>query len=200
VWFVDSDDLIADESLAAIADRLAATRPDVLFFDYARVFPEGRVEPGPRAHLLRDPTPPEAFPLRSRPSVLELMMTAWNKAIRRDFLTGLGVRFGQGLYEDLPVTYPILVAAERISLLDRVCYFYRERRAGAITTTVSDRHFDVFGQYEKIFAFLEGHSDAFDAFRVRLFDRAIWHYTTIIDDSSRVPPSRLREFFHRMAA
>ncbi|MGW2568189.1 bifunctional glycosyltransferase/CDP-glycerol:glycerophosphate glycerophosphotransferase [Streptomyces sp. NPDC001537] len=199
VWFVDSDDLIAEESLAAIAGKLTATRPDVLFFDYDRLLPEGGVEPAPRSHLLREPLPPEAFELRSRPSVLELMMTAWNKAIRRDFLTGLGVRFGQGLYEDLPVTYPILVAAERISLLDRVCYHYRERRAGAITTTVSDRHFEVFGQYEKVFAFLDERGAAAEEFRAQLFDRAIWHYTTIIDEPGRVPAARQREFFRRMA-
>jgi CDP-glycerol glycerophosphotransferase len=199
VWFVDSDDLLSDEALAAIAGRLTAARPDVLFFDYARMLPDGRVEPSPRAHLLRDP-PSQPFELRSRPSVLELMMTAWNKAIRRDFLTGLGVRFGRGLYEDLPVTYPILVAAERISLLDRVCYLYRERRAGAITATVSDRHFDVFDQYEKVFAFLDERGPAAEEFRAQLFDRAIWHYTTIIDDPGRVPAARRREFFRRMAA
>ncbi|MGW1563465.1 bifunctional glycosyltransferase/CDP-glycerol:glycerophosphate glycerophosphotransferase [Streptomyces sp. NPDC002144] len=200
VWFVDSDDWIADGSLAAIAPRLEASRPDVLFLDYARALPDGTIEPNPRGHLLREPTPPDTFDLAARPSVLELMMTAWNKVIRRDFLAALDVRFGPGLYEDLPVTYPILLAAERIALLDQVCYFYRERRAGAITTTVSDRHFDVFGQYEKIFAFLDAHGDAFNAFRIPIFDRALWHYTTIIDDPSRVPRGRRREFFHRMAA
>jgi CDP-glycerol glycerophosphotransferase len=200
VWFVDSDDWIADGSLAAIAARLEASHPDVLFLDYARVLPTGTVEPNPRASLLREPTPADTFDLAARPSVLELMMTAWNKVIRRDFLAGLDLRFGRGLYEDLPVTYPILLAAERIALLARVCYFYRERRAGAITTTVSDRHFEVFGQYEKVFAFLDRHGDTYDAFRAALFDRAIWHYTTIIDDPSRVPPRRRREFFRRMAA
>jgi CDP-glycerol glycerophosphotransferase len=199
VWFVDSDDWIADASLAVIAEKVTAARPDVLFFDYARVFSSGRVEPSPRAHLLREPPAPDAFDLRAKPSALELMMTAWNKVIRRDYLAGLGVRFGSGLYEDLPVTYPILLAAERISLLDRVCYSYRERREGAITTTVSDRHFDVFGQYEKIFAFLDERGAAVEEFRTKLFDRAIWHYTTIIDDPSRVPASRRREFFARMA-
>ncbi|MET7481049.1 bifunctional glycosyltransferase family 2 protein/CDP-glycerol:glycerophosphate glycerophosphotransferase [Streptomyces sp. NPDC005648] len=200
IWFVDSDDWIADGSLAAIAPRLEASRPDVLFLDYARALPDGTIEPNPRARLLREPTPPETFDLAARPSVLELMMTAWDKVIRRDFLAGLDIRFGPGLYEDLPVTYPILLAAERIALLDRVCYYYRERRAGAITTTVSDRHFDVFGQYEKVFAFVDGHGATFDAFRAPLFDRAIWHYTTIIDDPSRVPPRQRREFFHRISA
>lgn len=199
VWFVDSDDRIADGSLPVIADRLVCDRPDVLFLDYARVFPSGSVQPSPRAHLLRDPPPPDVFDLRTRPSALELMMTAWNKVIRRDFLAGLGLRFGRGLYEDLPVSYPILVAAERIALLDRVCYFYREGREGAITTTVSDRHFDVFGQYAKIFAFLDDRGAAGEEFRARLFDRAIWHYTTIVEDPGRVPAARRREFFGRMA-
>jgi CDP-glycerol glycerophosphotransferase len=199
VWFLDSDDWIADEALAAIAGRLASSRPDVLFVDYARVLPSGRVESNPRRHLLSEPPPPDVLDLRSRPSVLQLMMTAWNKVIRRDFLADLGLRFGRGLYEDLPVTYPILMAAQRIALLDQVCYFYRERREGAITATVSDRHFDVFGQYEKIFGFLDDRGAAVEEFRAQMFDRAIWHYTTIIEDPGRVPAARRREFFGRMA-
>src|SRR5690606_41069310 len=93
--------------------------------------------------------------LAERPSVLQLMMTAWNKAIRRDFLVDLGLRFSSGYYEDLNVTYPILMAADRLSLLDRVCYVYRQRRTGAITKTAGAKHFDVFAQYDRVFAFMD---------------------------------------------
>ena len=36
------------------------------------------------------------------------------------------------------------MAAQRIGVLDRVCVNYRQRRAGAITRTRGDRHFEVF--------------------------------------------------------
>lgn len=199
VWFVDSDDLVADGAIGAIIDRVERSRPDVLLFDHARELGPGRIAANPWSALLREPPPPDVFTLRERPSAMGLMMTAWNKVIRRAYLLGLGMKFGTGYYEDLAVTYPILMAAERIGLLDRVCYVYRERRAGAITTTPSDRHFEVFAEYARIFAFMDDLGKAAEPFRARMFDRMIWHYTTIIEDDSRVPAASRRRFFQRMA-
>jgi CDP-glycerol glycerophosphotransferase len=199
VWFVDSDDRIADGALGAIVDRLARSRPDVLLFDHSRVLAPDHVAPNPWSQLFREPPPPEVFTLQERPAVMGVMMTAWNKAIRREFLLGLGLRFGRGFYEDVAVTYPLLMAAGRIGLLDQVCYFYRERRAGAITTTPGDRHFEVFDEYEKIFAFIDGMGTAAEPYRSTMFDRTIWHYTTILEEESRVPAASRRRFFHRMS-
>ena len=199
VWFVDSDDWMADGALQSIVDRLARSQPDVLLFDHARVFATDQVVPNPWSQLLREPPPPEVFTLPERPAVMGLMMTAWNKAIRREFLVGLGPRFGRGFYEDVAVTYPLLMAAEKICLLDQVCYFYRERRVGAITMTPSDRHFEVFPEYEKVFAFMDRLGRAANPYRSTMFDRAMWHYTTIIEEQSRVPAVSRRRFFHKMS-
>ena len=204
VWFVDGDDLVAEGALDAIVGRLtrcpADARPDVLLFDYARELEPGHRVPSAASGPLREPPAPDVFTATERPSVLDLMMTAWSRVFRRDFLLGLGLRFGDGYYEDVAVTYPALLAAERIAVLDRVCYIYRERRAGAITTTPGDRHFAVFGEYARVFAFADARGGRADPFRSRLFNRMIWHYTTIIDDAARVPPGSRRRFFHRMAA
>lgn len=199
VWFIDSDDWVAHGALAAICRRLARSRPDVLLFDHARELDPGRLAPNPWSRLLREPPPAEVFTLHERPSALGLMMTAWNRVIRREYLLGLALRFGSGFYEDVAVTYPMLMAAQRISLLDRVCYVYRVRRAGAITTTSSDRHFEVFDEYRKISAFMDGQGAAADDYRSAMFDRMIWHYTTIAEDGSRVPASLRRQFFRRMS-
>ncbi|GAA0280534.1 bifunctional glycosyltransferase/CDP-glycerol:glycerophosphate glycerophosphotransferase [Actinomadura nitritigenes] len=199
VWFVDSDDWVTSGALAAIRRRLERARPDVLVFDHAREIAPGRLAPNPWSRLLREPPPDESFTLDERPSALGLMMTAWNKVIRREFLLDLGLDFGDGFYEDVAVTYPILMAAERISLLDRVCYVYRVRRTGAITSTSSDRHFEVFDGYGKIFAFMDGRSGSADRHRAAMFDRMIWHYTTIAEDPSRVPAASRRRFFQRVS-
>ncbi|QKG19820.1 bifunctional glycosyltransferase/CDP-glycerol:glycerophosphate glycerophosphotransferase [Actinomadura verrucosospora] len=199
VWFVDSDDWVTSGAVAAVRGRLERSRPDVLVFDHARELAPGRLAPNPWSRLLREPPPEEVFTLDERPSVLGLMMTAWNKAIRREYLLDLGLRFGGGFYEDVAVTYPILMAAERISLLDRVCYVYRVRRTGAITATASERHFEVFDGYGKIFAFMDARKGRADDHRAAMFDRMIWHYTTIAEDPARVPAASRRPFFRRVS-
>lgn len=199
IMFIDSDDWLEGNSLEVIARRLEATTPDVMFFDYARAYWNGKVQRNVRQEIFRAPGP-TVFTLHERPDVMHLLMVAWNKAYRTAFLRDLGQRFMAGYYEDLPVTYPVLMAAERISLLDRVCYFYRQRRTGAITRTPGRRHFEVFDKYENIFAFMDAHPEL-DEFRPAMFERMIWHYLVILAQTGRrVRPEDREEFFHEVAA
>ena len=199
IMFIDSDDWLEGNSLEVIARRLEKTTPDVMFFDYARAYWNGRVQRNVNQEIFREPGP-SVFTLRERPDVMRLLMVAWNKAYRTAFLRDLGQRFMPGYYEDLPVTYPVLMAADRISLLDRVCYFYRQRRTGAITKTPGRRHFEVFDKYENIFAFMDAHPEL-DEFRPAMFERMIWHYLIILAQTGRrVRHEDREEFFHAVAA
>ncbi|WP_067821296.1 bifunctional glycosyltransferase/CDP-glycerol:glycerophosphate glycerophosphotransferase [Actinomadura kijaniata] len=199
VWFFDSDDYATSDGVRSVYDRLCETRPDVLVFDYAREYWDGRVKRSVINHLFREPPAPDVFTAADRQSVLRLMMTAWNRAIRRDFLLGLGLRFSHGYYEDVNVTYPVLMAAEKISLLDQVCYIYRQRRQGAITRTASTKHFDAFAQYDRIFAFMDSMGPEADRFRPMMFDRTIWHLLVILERGDRVPPAERARFFAEMS-
>ena len=199
VWFVDSDDWLADGAVPAVLDRLERSRPDVLVVDFALAYPDGSIERDRWERLFREPPPPDVFRLAERPSLFQLIMTAWNKVVRREFLLGLGVAFGGGFYEDLSVTYPVLMAAERIALLDRVCYHYRRDRPGAITGTTSERHVDIFGQYGRAFAFLDSLGPAGEPFRRPLFDRTVRHSTTVFGTPGLVPRGLRRAFFTAMS-
>ncbi|RAY14227.1 CDP-glycerol:glycerophosphate glycerophosphotransferase [Actinomadura craniellae] len=199
VWFFDSDDYATEGAVRSIFHRLAETRPDVLIFDYARGYWHGKVQRSVINDLFREPPAPDVFTLDERPSVLQLMMTAWNKAIRREFLLDLNLRFSGGYYEDINVTYPILMAADRLSLLDRVCYVYRQRRRGAITKTAGAKHFDAFRQYERIFAFMDAQGPKADKFRPLMFDRTIWHLMVILNSRDRLHPDDKRRFFAGLA-
>ncbi|OIV36392.1 glycosyl transferase [Mangrovactinospora gilvigrisea] len=203
VLFLDSDDLLAPGALAALEARLAETdAPDIVIFDYLRLHWDGRRTPNRRADVLSG-APSGAFRPADHPELLELLPVAWNKAYRRDFLTEHGFRFPSGYYEDAPWTYPILMAAERAAVLNRVCVLYRQRRQGGnILRTVSHRHFDVFDQYERIFDFLDGMPDqeAARSWRALLFPRMASHYTTILDHPSRLPDAARPDFFRRAAA
>lgn len=202
VWFVDPDDLLAPGSLAAIAARLVRDRPDMLLIDYLIRHPSGRTEPSPGAGLLLRPGRDATLTLAERPALVNRTMAAWSNVFRRSFLTGLGVGFSPGIYEDVPVICAALLRAERIGLLDRVCYLY-QRHERSFMATASMGHFSIFTSYERVFASLEAgpcppaRPAVTPAVRVAVFARAIEHYTAALT-SGLVPRAARRDFFRRM--
>ncbi|MFJ9734474.1 CDP-glycerol glycerophosphotransferase family protein [Streptomyces sp. NPDC101171] len=197
--FLDSDDTLTPGALRAIADRIEETGdPDLLVFDYARTFWTGEAVRNQVAAQLteRGPAP---FRLEDRPGLLRVLMVAWNKAYRREFVEERGLSFPPGYYEDTPWTFPALMAAESIATLDRVCVHYRQRRQGNILGTTSRRHFDVFEQYDRVFAHVDRHPEL-DRWRAELFGRMIDHYVTVLSRRDRLPRGSRAEFLRRARA
>lgn len=197
--FLDGDDTLTPGALQALADRLKETGdPDVLVYDYARTYCSGRTVRNRAAAELteRGPAP---FRLADRPGLLNLLMVAWNKACRRDFVQRCGLSFPPGYYEDTPWTYPVLMMAESIATLDRVCVHYRQRRSGRILRTTSDRHFDVFDQYDRVFAFLDERPHL-ERWRPVLFRRMVDHLVTVYTRRERLPRGSRAAFLRRARA
>ena len=193
VMFVDSDDWLAEGALPAISQRLRETTPDVLIFDFARVDADGRVRLNRTVAPFEAPGAP-VFTLAERPDVLDLLWIACSKAYRREFLNDLGLRFHEGYYEDVSWTFPCLMAAQRISLLHRVCYCYR-RRAGAITSTPSRKHFDILQHYRHVFAFLDAHPEL-DMWRPVMHRQMGRHFLIALRVRGvRIPVEARGEFF-----
>ncbi|OIJ90870.1 bifunctional glycosyltransferase/CDP-glycerol:glycerophosphate glycerophosphotransferase [Streptomyces colonosanans] len=199
VLFLDSDDTLTDGALTAIANRLEDTGdPEILVYDYARSYWDGRILPNQRADLLKGDGP-DVFPLADRPQLLDLLQIVWNKAYSRDFIARHDLTFPPGYYEDAPWTFPSMISAERIALLDRVCVMYRQRREGGnILKTVSRKHFDVFDQYRRVFEFVDAHPEL-SQWRERLFRKMVNHYLTVLERPDRLPQDARAEFFHRAA-
>ncbi|MFE0419605.1 bifunctional glycosyltransferase/CDP-glycerol:glycerophosphate glycerophosphotransferase [Streptomyces tendae] len=200
VLFLDSDDTLSDGALSAIRDRIEATGdPEILIFDYARTYWDGRVRPNLRAELLKEKGP-DTFSLADRPQLLDLLQIVWNKAYRRDFIARTGLTFPPGYYEDAPWTFCSLISTERIAVLDRVCVHYRQRREGGnILKTVSRKHFDVFDQYQRVFDYLDAHEELAE-WRGPLFRKMVDHYLTVLERPGRLPQDARAEFFHRASA
>ncbi|QTD98870.1 bifunctional glycosyltransferase/CDP-glycerol:glycerophosphate glycerophosphotransferase [Streptomyces cyanogenus] len=197
--FLDSDDTLTPDALRAVADRLKETGdPDVLVFDYARTYWDGRtVRNQLAAHLTEQG--PAPFRLEDRPGLLRVLMVAWNKAYRRDFVEQHGFRFPPGYYEDTPWTFPVLLTAESLATLDRVCVHYRQRRQGSILGTTSDRHFDLFEQYDRVFAYVEERPEL-ARWRPELFRRMVDHYATVFTRPGRLPRGSHGAFLRRARA
>ncbi|GAA5001026.1 glycosyltransferase family 2 protein [Kitasatospora paranensis] len=199
VIFLDSDDTLTPGLLQAVADRLdACSDPDILVYDYARTYWDGRVVRSNSAPIFARPGA-DVFDLDQRPDLLDLLMVVWNKAYRRDWVAAQGLTFPAGYYEDTPWTFPALLAAERITMLDRVGVHYRQRRQGGnILATVSRKHFDIFDQYALVFGFLDRRPDL-ARWRPVVFGRMVHHLNTVVSRPDRVPPGDRREFFRRAA-
>jgi CDP-glycerol glycerophosphotransferase len=214
VWFVDADDRLADGALAAVTGALAA-QPDVLLIGWDATLerPAGRraaTEPGPGRDLLAA-VPAAGGTLAGQPRLIELSMTSWSKLLRREFLAQLGVAFGTGIHEDVIVTCAALLAAESVGAVARPCYRYRRDRRGQFMGTASAGHLGIFTAWGQVFDLLDARAAAGTparaAIRAAVFERAIWHYTTVFQATgawpgrgSLVPPGARRAFFARMHA
>ncbi|MCX4994024.1 bifunctional glycosyltransferase/CDP-glycerol:glycerophosphate glycerophosphotransferase [Streptomyces longwoodensis] len=196
--FLDSDDTLTPDTLLAIADRLKETgEPDVLVYDFAQTYWTGETVRNRFAAQLAEDGP-APFRLQDRPGLLRVLMVAWNKAYRRDFVLREHLAFPPGYYEDTPWTYPVLMAAGSIATLDRVCVHYRQRR-GSILSTTSRRHFDVFDQYDRVFAFLDQRPELAH-WRPVLYRRMVDHLSTVFIRPGRLPRDARAAFLRRARA
>ncbi|MFJ3673452.1 CDP-glycerol glycerophosphotransferase family protein [Streptomyces sp. NPDC090106] len=171
VVFLDGDDTLAPDALRAIADRLKETgEPDVLAYGHAVVDWTGTAVPDTTA---LQPTEPAPFRLEDRPGLLHLPTPAWNKACRREFASRFA--FAPGRHADLAWSYPVLLSARTVATLDRVCVRHRVRRGHR--SPGSD--FDVFEQYDRLFAFV-GRRRELAAWRPVLYRRMLDHLAELL--------------------
>jgi CDP-glycerol glycerophosphotransferase len=207
VWFVDADDTLAPGALAQVSARLAAGNPEVLLIDYADRYPGGALAPSPGAELLRA-APAGPFTLAEQPQLINLTMTAWSKVFGRDFLRRLAVPFSAGIHEDVVVTCAALLAARQITALPQACYQYRRARPGSFMVTPGRDHLAIFASYHRVFEMAAADPAVTAGVRAALFERAIWHYTTLLQPGGGragslarggvVPRGERRAFFTRM--
>jgi glycosyltransferase involved in cell wall biosynthesis len=213
VWFIDGDDFLPDGALTAVATRLLADGPDVLLIDHEERYPDGSSGPSQGEPLLAT-APAGTFSLADAPWLINATMTSWSKLLRRTFLIGLDEPFGSGIHEDIKVSCAALLAG-RISALDRVCYSYRRSRPGSFMATTSSAHWGVFRAYEDVLDKVRKLAESGDpvatpAVQRAIFERAIWHYSTVFQATSAgsggfgrprlVPRQDRRRFFERMHA
>jgi CDP-glycerol glycerophosphotransferase len=192
VWFVDSDDWLNPGALAAVADRIRRTEPDMLIVGFERRYLDGRMV---AEQLVPGRRLPATSTVREQPRLASTLHIACNKVIRREFLLATGIRFADGWYEDVSFSQPLMLAAKRVGVLERVCYAYRQRPDGAITHTTTERHNEVFEQWERVMAYVEfEHPDL----RPLMFQRMIWHYLGVLNHPARVHRGHRRRFFGRV--
>jgi CDP-glycerol glycerophosphotransferase len=138
VWFVDATDRLPDGALARVAEELRSAEPDVLVVHHA---------PGAHRKALAKAAKQGPGPLAERRALANAAPRAWDKIFRRELLARSGARFGTGSHAELTLTWPALLAAERIAALPARSY---ERRRPPNAAPEPGSPFDVFEQYDAV--------------------------------------------------
>ncbi|MFI6340606.1 CDP-glycerol glycerophosphotransferase family protein [Streptomyces sp. NPDC050535] len=198
--FLDGADTLTPDALRAVADRLKETsEPDVLVFGLARTDWSGEAVRDPLAQQQLTEEGPAPFRLDERPGLLSVPMVVWNKAYRREFVEREGFAFPSGHHGHTPWTYPVLMSAESVATLDRVCVHSRERRRGSVLDPGGAGRFDVFEQYDRVFAYVDARPELAH-WRPVLFRRMADHLSAMSDGRGRLPRGSRAEFLRKSRA
>jgi CDP-glycerol glycerophosphotransferase len=197
VWFLRTIDRLPPETLARVAARLDETDPDVLLVDHLTVTALGATRASSYAKVLAKAAQAGVFGVAERPAVAEVGTFAGNVVMRRAHVLTLGVRFGEGGYDELSVTSPALLAAERVSALDGAGYLRRIIGNADTDPLVHGRPADVLAQYRVVFTVLDAYGGRARAGRRLLPARMVQHGLEVLDT---LPVEEQRPFFRALAA
>lgn len=143
ILFVDSDDMTEQGSIEKIAQKIdLANRPDVVFLEAEKFYPDGRREP------MGDGYKAEEIDGRSAEDVLRFLASrpkfpgsACTKAVRRSLIEENNLKFREGEFaEDTDWTCRLLSAARSFAYCEAPYYRYRQMREGSITDSCSRPH------------------------------------------------------------
>jgi CDP-glycerol glycerophosphotransferase len=196
VWFVETTDRLAPGALADIVVRLRERSPDVLLVHHERSDPVGHTSDGPHRRVLERVAEQGAVTLEQRPAVARAAPRAWDKVLRAEHLRGLGVRFGGGGHDELGVTWPALLAADRIEAEPGAAYVRREPGNAVRDRSTAGTPFDLFARYEAVYAFLDAHREI-PAERRRLVAPELMRQALAL--IAQVPEPERRAFFGRLS-
>lgn len=140
LWFVDSDDFILDPEALAHFDEIVRRKPDVIAFDWKRVYDAKHLEMSQNELQLKSF---ENMVLSGQEYLLNMLKKkplyewyAWAYLYRRDYWEKNNFSYPEGKkYEDIPTTYRTLILAEKVCCYSTAVYGYRIGRVGSITTS-----------------------------------------------------------------
>lgn len=196
VVFLDGDDYLVEGAFDRLREVIGS-RPDVVVFGYARLYPNGNRIEGVQREPLQITG---SFTATEHPEILDVLNVAWNKAYRRQFIAELGIEFPVGYYEDIPWTYPILAAARSIVALDEPLYIYRQRWSGSILRSTDARHLEIVDQFERLMGVMD-RLNVGDFLQGEVFTRAFRNLVTLSTARRwRVPKALRKAYYLRMRA
>lgn len=137
VYFLDSDDEMAPNSIALMMQAIGESKPDFVIADYKVV---GSDVPYPPLRMLRGSISSNEQILLSYLNQ-DWYMMAWNKLVKRSFLLEKGLYFKEGLiHEDNLWSFQLACLAQSAFVINDTTYYYHVQN-DSITQKPSIKNF-----------------------------------------------------------
>lgn len=130
LW-VDPDDWVTPDWLGTIRERIAATKPDMLLFDY--IITDGATSRKAPYGRAGGSITPEEF-MHDLTEDLRLTSVLWNKVIRRELFQGLTFDETLRCMEDADILCRLVPRVKTIEYVAKALYYYRIRPNGLVLT------------------------------------------------------------------
>lgn len=152
VFFIDSDDYIADGSLSALAEAISQQPADMYVFSFQYVYDHGSAPAEPNHVPMHTP-----LCLSSSPELLLEPPSAWARVCRRSLFLDHDIRFPHRVwYEDLHTTPKCLYYAEAVVFLPDAIYQYVQRDGSIMHSSSTRRNLEIIDALEDLHQFFDG--------------------------------------------
>lgn len=149
VFFIDSDDYIADGALSALAEAIERQPVDMYVFAFQYVHGETYTPAEPTSVPMHTP-----LCLTSNPELLLESPSACIRICRRNLFLDHGIRFpGRVWYEDLRTTPKCLYYAQDVIYLPDVIYYYVQRSGSIMHSASLRRNLEILDALEDLHRF-----------------------------------------------
>lgn len=168
--FVDGDDYLSPDFLAALTGVIEKTPADLVLFG-ALVERDGR-----QVGRLDETVPAERLlTVRDEPELYFGVMAPWNRAYRRTLFTENDIEFATKVwYEDIRVVTKLLAVAQTAYRLPGAYYHYLQREGSAMNNKNVARNAEILQAYDDILGWYGAHG-FLDARRAELTFQAVQH-------------------------
>lgn len=140
VWFIDSDDFIAEGSLIEMYNAAETYNTDIIYFDMVRIYDEQDYRKGSGKEKDEEYTiggkvfsGKEYFCIKVYEK--SIRRATWMQFMRREFLVDHNLNFYEGIvHEDALFYFLCSMAAQRVLEINKGYYFYRHREGSIMDT------------------------------------------------------------------
>ena len=148
VFFLDPDDLVAPSSMRKVIEITAGSDVDVILWDGSAIDEKGNdISSDMDLILVHKGLPLNGEIISGTDSMVmqiedhkKTAMTAWLRAVRRDYLTENKLYFEKGLlHEDELWTPQVMCGAEKVMYLTEKLYRYRIRKGSITDSSANNR-------------------------------------------------------------
>lgn len=144
IWFVDSDDSIAQDAVKLLTQKAEKTGADLVMMGAERVYPDGHKD-------YLSPVSPDEVGYKSR--FVRYGMGAWQVLIRREWWNKHHFAFFEGhIHEDMELMSSLILYTDKYSCIDKPLYFYSQNDNSILhKTKYNPNIFDIFPALESLY-------------------------------------------------